>query len=335
MTTPTSHITRLLAVAAALSTAALALPATGLAYGWPVKPFDEPHPLRGSFGDPRTVFAGSPTLAGLETSPCACTFHEGVDISAPDGTAVYPVLSGVVRTVITLKGHEMVSVESGSTAFEYWHIAAGVRPGEQVTVGSTILGRILHEAGHVHLTEIDNGVIVNPLEPGHLTPYRDTTVPAVGAISFHDAAGGSTPLPNFVTGAVEIDAEAYDSPSTPVPGVWHGMPVTPAVVSWHIERWNGTAVTPERAIYDVRRTIPSNADFWRVYARGTFQNMSVFGRHYSWLEPGCFRFRLTPGSFDTRALPDGVYTVVVTASDIAGNKATGTQRFTVANRADA
>ena len=25
---------------------------------------------------------------------------------------------------------------------------------------------------------------------------------------------------------------------------------------------------------------------------GTFQNMSVFGTHYSWGQPGCFRFRL-------------------------------------------
>ena len=44
--------------------------ATG--YGWPVKPFDQPHPVRGNFGDPRTIFAGPPTqrtlLSGLSVA---------------------------------------------------------------------------------------------------------------------------------------------------------------------------------------------------------------------------------------------------------------------------
>ena len=33
--------------------AALLVPAGAGAYGWPLKPFDKPHPIRGSFGDPR------------------------------------------------------------------------------------------------------------------------------------------------------------------------------------------------------------------------------------------------------------------------------------------
>ena len=49
----------------ALLLAAVSAPATGLAdYSWPVKPFDRQHPVRGSFGDPRTLFAQSPTRAG-------------------------------------------------------------------------------------------------------------------------------------------------------------------------------------------------------------------------------------------------------------------------------
>src|SRR5438132_706419 len=66
-------------------------------YNWPVKPFDRQHPVRGGFGDPRSVFRGIPTRHGLMTSQCACSYHQGIDISAPDGTAVYPVRSGVVR----------------------------------------------------------------------------------------------------------------------------------------------------------------------------------------------------------------------------------------------
>jgi murein DD-endopeptidase MepM/ murein hydrolase activator NlpD len=58
-------------------------------YGWPVKPFDRQHPVRGNFGDPRTVFTAPPTLAGVLRGAGQFTFHEGVDIAAPNGTAVY------------------------------------------------------------------------------------------------------------------------------------------------------------------------------------------------------------------------------------------------------
>ena len=34
------------------------------AYGWPIKPFDEAHPVRANFGDPRTRFDGGESSAG-------------------------------------------------------------------------------------------------------------------------------------------------------------------------------------------------------------------------------------------------------------------------------
>jgi hypothetical protein len=326
-----SQLKRLLVALAACLLAAVLLPSTGLAYAWPVKPFNQAHPVRGSFGDPRTIFAGPPTASGLYRSACQCTFHEGVDISAHDGTPVYPVESGTVVVVHTAKAAEMVAVQSGGTAFEYWHIVASVHVGQKVVAGKTVLGRIIREAGHVHLTEVDGNRIANPLQPGHLTPYSDTTRPVVRSISFR-APDGSEVMPNFLRGTVEIVADTYDTPSLPVPGLWHGMPVTPALVTWRLEQWNGKVVRKETVAYDVRQTIPSNADFWNVYARGTFQNQSVFGNHYSWLQPGCFLFRLTPHGFDTRTLRDGVYTAVVTSTDIAGNTGSFAVRFTVHNR---
>src|SRR4051812_44770479 len=74
-------------------------------YGWPVKPFDRPHPVRGNFGDPRTVFVGPPTRRTLLAAGGSFQFHFGVDISAPNGAAVYPVESGVVARVT---GEEIV-----------------------------------------------------------------------------------------------------------------------------------------------------------------------------------------------------------------------------------
>src|SRR5438034_8776441 len=60
--------------------------ATSESYGWPVRPFDRQHPVRGSFGDPRTVFTAPPTTAGVLRGAGQFSFHEGVDISAPNGT---------------------------------------------------------------------------------------------------------------------------------------------------------------------------------------------------------------------------------------------------------
>ena len=254
------------------------------------------------------------------------SFHEGVDICAPDGTAVYPVLDGVV----TLINAEKVYVRSGSTEFQYWHISAAVTVGQQVTTDQTVLGRILRGSGHVHLTEVDAGRVTDPLLPGHLTPYRDTTKPEVDRIELGTGDAGPAALPNFIRGTVGIVAEAYDTPALPVPGFWNGMPVTPAALSYRVETWNGRVKLPETIAWDTRETIPANATFWSHYARGTFQNMSVFGSHYSWGQPGCFRFRL--GTIDTRRLTDSVYRLVVTATDVRGNRASSSIRFSVHNK---
>ena len=74
--------------------------------------------------------------------------------------------------------------------FEYWHIAPAVKVGQRVIADETVLGRILHGSGHVHLTEVDNGRVTDPLLPGHLTPYRDTTRPDVtGSLPFANTIG--------------------------------------------------------------------------------------------------------------------------------------------------
>src|SRR5439155_17362838 len=55
--------------------------ASGGSYGYPIKPFDAEHPIRGYFGDPRTQFLGPPTLGTVLRGSGKFSFHQGVDIS--------------------------------------------------------------------------------------------------------------------------------------------------------------------------------------------------------------------------------------------------------------
>ena len=171
---------------------------------------------------------------------------------------------------------------------------------------------------HVHLTEIQRGRPSTRLPPAHLTPYADTTMPRIESISLRRTETGAALMPSFVRGRVLMVAEAYDTRQLPVPGVWQPMPVAPALVTWELRRLSGK-VAARGVAADYRRSTPPNERFWSHYARGTYQNMSVFGPRYSWGQPGCFLFKLTRTPFDTSSVPDGVYDLVVTATDIRGN----------------
>jgi hypothetical protein len=302
----TSALTRIgFALVVLVATAAFSTPAQA-AYHWPVKPFDREHPIRGSFGDPRTVFFGPPTRDTLLRGEGDFQFHFGVDISAPNGTPVYPVQSGLVTRVTD---EEIDVAGAGGLAFQYWHLRAAVRTGERVTASVTVLGRIMKPCGHVHLTELDHGVIVNPLQRGHLTPYTDRTKPEVTSI---------------VRRGSELLATAIDMPSTPVPGAWHDLPVTPALVEWRVVDRAGRDVEPTRVVYDVREHLPAQSTFWSVYARGTHQNMTTFTHFYAYRQPGVYLFRLG----DVTLRP-GTYRVIVTAVDIRGNHGSREQQLVV------
>jgi peptidase M23-like protein len=298
------------------------------AYNWPVRPFDRPHPIRGAFGDPRTSFNGAPTYAGLR-GPGAFAFHQGVDISAPDGTAVYAVKSGIAR----LRSRETVVVRSDhGVVMEYWHIVPAIRPGQRVTAYETVLGRIRFGSEHVHLTELRNGRPVNPLSPGHLMPYVDHTNPYVGSALYFESGSERRLLPEFLHGRVQLAVAAADPTAMSIPGRWNGMAVSPARITWHIESAKTRAVVvPETEAYDVRERLPENSDLWRAYARGTRQNMANFAGHKMWRQPGMYLFRLID-SFDTHRLKDDIYLLVATASDTRGNSGSRRFVFTIHNK---
>jgi murein DD-endopeptidase MepM/ murein hydrolase activator NlpD len=315
-----------------LATAAVPRRARPSSYGWPVRPFDRQHPVRGNFADPRTTFRGQPTRDGLMTGPCACSFHQGIDIAAPDGTAVYPVVSGTV-TIVT---PDWVQVDSdGGQAFQYWHVGAVVRRGDRVEARRTVLGHVLRGSLHVHLTELRDGNAVNPLAAGHIGPYADRTTPRVTAITFRTSDTGPELLPEYVHGRVEIVAAAEDTPAVPVPGVWHGLPISPARLTFRIRRIGPKPVglvVRDTVAMDTTRRLPATPVLWHTYARGTRMNMANFGPHRYWFQPGVYLFKLTPEELDTRDLADGVYRITVEASDVAGNTGSASQIFSVHNR---
>ena len=235
-------------------------------YGWPLRPFDREHPLRGLFGDPRTVERSSQPVDGPR-SQGSFTFHNGIDIVAADGTPVYPVVSGVA---VVRHSHEVSVHSRGYRIFQYWHVDPLVRTGQWVIAGETVLGTVQRHKHHLHFGEIDGAKVVNPLAPGHLGPYHETQAPSVVELLARNSSGQAVPL-DGLHGRVELIADAFDHQPLPFWGAWSHKPVAPALVRWQLERRNGGVVHPWRTGSDFRHFEPPPQHFWEVYATGTYQ----------------------------------------------------------------
>ena len=233
---------------------ALLAPGFAHAYGWPVKPFDQQHPIRGSFDDPRS----------------GRSFHFGVDISAADGTAVYAVAPG---TVYRYPDAVAVHQENGHE-FAYWHIEAAVSEHSFVKTGD-LLGYVKAPWEHVHFAEWDGKTYLNPLRPGGLEPFSDETTPVIAAIDIDDAANGR----------FDATVDAYDPPPLAPPPPWQDARWTPEIIRWRLVR-DDVAVEDWRTAVDFSRWLKPT-EFNDVYAPGTEQNApEKSGRYVFWLFRG-------------------------------------------------
>jgi murein DD-endopeptidase MepM/ murein hydrolase activator NlpD len=240
-------------------------------YDWPLKPFDRQHPVRGFLDDPRIGDHGSEA------------FHFGIDIAAPDGTAVYAVEAGTVYFDSPM-AIAVVSPDR-SHAFGYWHVVPVVRS-HQFVHRHQLLGHIGKSWGHVHFAEHRNGEYLNPLRPGGIGPYTDATVPTVHNVWAEHGA---------------LIADVSDTQSPRVHGAWADEPLSPALLRWRVGdgAWH--------VALDFRTAMLPASRFSSVYAPETRQNHKGL--------PGRLCYYLT------RTLPASAGRVVeVEASDTAGNR---------------
>ncbi len=275
-------------------------------YGWPLKPFARPHPVRAYFNDPR--------ISGKSRA-----FHFGIDISVPDGTPVYAVEGGTVHRE---RGRSLSVVGPTGPAgrtFGYWHIVPAVRHRQPVR-RHQLLGHVEAPWAHVHFAETWRRQYRNPLRPGALQPWIDPTSPRIAGIELSRAGKPLSPLQ--VTGAVDVIVDAFDLPPMRVPPPWSNMPVTPALLRWRVLR-AGRVVRPWHAPVEFRRTLLPPSLFHAVYAPGTRQNRPN--------KPGRYRFYVARG-WNTRRLANGLYRLEVSAADAHGNRALAALPFTIANR---
>jgi hypothetical protein len=302
--------------------------ASAAAYPWPIRPFDKQHVIRANFGDPRTVFGHAILSDGL-AGPGAFEFHNGVDIPAPEGTNVYPVVSGTANVINA--GAVAVRTDD-NRVFRYFHIIPLIVSGQRVIARHTVLGLVMHAYEHVHLTEIRGMRVWNPLAAGGIAPYRDNTAPQVDSIDVR-REGSLLPLDTaHICGTVSIVAAAYDPPSLPLTRAYAGYAVSPALVTWSLRRVGGGGhwYVQDDTVADFRTTLPLPRYFWDVYARGSFQNSPRFSRQQFHM-PGRYYYNLA-SRLHTESYPNSVYEVTVDVADMRGNWGEAQQRFTIANK---
>jgi hypothetical protein len=271
-------------------------------YPWPVKPFDKQHPVRAYFNDPRIADASH-------------AFHFGIDVSAPDGTAVYSVTPG--KVFIEDKGNAIGVQAPDGRAFGYWHVAPAVAHHQQVGLHE-LLGHIEAGWGHVHLAENYRKVYRDPIRPGALTPFVDVGNPTVSKIMFRR---GATEIdPDSVSGLVTICCTAFDTTPILVLPPWSHMPVAPALLRFRVVRF-GKSVVPWRTGVDLR-TFRTPDAFHVLYGPETRQN------HPN--KPGLYCFLLAH-DWNSARFPNGNYRIDVEASDIHGNRAVSNLAFAIRN----
>ncbi|MFL5935399.1 MAG: hypothetical protein ACJ76U_01005 [Gaiellaceae bacterium] len=320
--------------------------------GWPVRPHDEQHPVRGSFLDPRP------------DRQVGAIYHNGVDIAVRDDR---PEPGAPARRTHRVYAIERGRVEAASRPgirglvdighFRYEHVDARVRVGESVDAGEMV-GWTCEGTWHVHLGERavgDDGVRrwVNALRPGgKVHPYVDRAKPEVEEIRYYTPAapawgrriGHVVRLPQAgrrldkrrLAGIVDVRVRADDPQSflgwfRDLP--WLAAPHHPFRLAVTVVHLGTGEIVDRHEVFRSDRYLRLPAG--QHYAPGTDQNMPANGclRHHRTARcPGIYWFRVFPEPYwDTRRLANGRYRLRVRVWDAAGNTAKRDSDVTIRN----
>jgi hypothetical protein len=319
--------------------------------GWPVRPHDMQHPVRGSFLDPRP----DPQLGAI--------YHDGIDVAVRDDRPERGAPSGRSHRVYAIEGGPVfLATPRGARGFArighfgYGHIDPLVHTGESVAPGQHI-GWTFRGDWHVHLSEFifTSGppILVNPLRPGgKVRPYVDLTAPEIREVRFYPPANphwtrrpttsvarlppaGSRMRRDGLFGRVDVRVRVNDPQSfigwfEELP--WLAAPHHPFRLAVTIVALATGRVVRRREAFRAEQLLDLPAGLH--FAPGTEQNLPAGGcmqRHSTFRCDGIYWFRLFPHFWDTTALADGRYEVRVRAWDVSGNLATASVVATIAN----
>jgi len=279
---------------------------------WPLKPFDSPHPIRGTFAEPRGLFgighddakgaAHARRLARLDpvNTPGNRTLHIGVDIMGKDNAPVYAVEDGVAK--VGGSGQDRW-VQVGN--YRYVHIRPTVRSGQPVKAYATPIGSILPGDGHVHLTRYWKGQPVNQLAFGGFVGWQDTAPPVLGRLRIF-TGDGTEFSKHRLKGkmAFFIRAEDRQSQGGNESGIY--------LLSYRlVDRFGRDAIAPH-TVFELRH-LPRDDASQKLFSTGSTRHEGLTNFFYR------LSLREPDGMLDTARLRPGRYRLEVTAMDAAGN----------------
>jgi len=160
-----------------------------------------------------------------------------------------------------------------------------------------------------------------PLRPGALSPYRDTTKPTIGGFGFERDGTG---VGRALRGVVDLVVEAWDDVPVAVPAPWNAKPVAPACVEWRLRAVRGRYASRWAVAAGFRRSIPHVP--FRIGLREMDAPEPPVGARRPWPLPVPPRVTV-----DMRSLADGRYRLDVRLADSRGNTTTRSATFVVAN----
>jgi hypothetical protein len=307
--------------------------------GWPLAPKHKAHGVYGTFLNPTTAWP-----SGMPSARAG--YHKAIDILVDDRKGpqtVFAIEGGKVKEAkhawqtTPLKERVRCGVV-GIGHFRYAHVVPGVEVGESVEPGQEI-GRTCPGWWHIHLEEWatigGTRVALNPLRPaGKLGPTTDGKPPFVSAIRMYPKADENAETPHAlradrIRGVVVPVALAMDA--FPLKE-WPLAPVVPLhVYRASIELKRGAALVDQRRLFQIDSSPgPTWQHFFRPLTRRSAPIAVCIVRKPKDCT-GRFWLRLWEKGWDTRAVPNGSYSLTVAVEDTVGRKARRTLQFRVAN----